>query len=243
MMQFSEFERVMTVPRMGRYVRACNGDTDAAMDLYRLNLRLSQEMFMVIGCFEVALRNAIDSHCCSQLGPDWLKESIAPGGGFDRDSNCRNTVSAIRDGLHKLNRQYAHDKLVAELGFGFWRYQFAAHQYRATGRGLLRIFPGKPTSSAAVQYNATYVLNRLATINELRNRIAHHEPICFVRGTALKGSRNVREGYAAICELFTWMQIDGIRPFLGMEAVARLCDELDSQGLSAYFATESRFAP
>lgn len=31
------------------------------MTLYRLNLRLSQEMFTIVSCLEVALRNAIDS--------------------------------------------------------------------------------------------------------------------------------------------------------------------------------------
>ncbi len=50
----------MSVPRMKRYVDACNGDTRKAMTLYRLNLHLSQDMFTVISCFEVALRNAID---------------------------------------------------------------------------------------------------------------------------------------------------------------------------------------
>ena len=40
---------------------ACGGDTRRAMTLYRYNLKLSQEMFTLISCFEVALRNRIDN--------------------------------------------------------------------------------------------------------------------------------------------------------------------------------------
>ena len=232
-MEFSDFEKVMTPARIGRYVRACGGDTQKAIALYHLNLRISQELFLVISCFEVALRNAIDTHCCGHLGEGWLKASIEPGGVFFRDRNCRNTATSIHDALLKLRDQYVHDKLVAELGFGFWRYQFAAHQYRATGRVLLRIFPGKPSSSATAQYNATYVFNRLALINELRNRIAHHEPICFVRGRALTSSWTIREAYAAICELFAWMQVESMRPLFGMDQVTALCDHLDDAAPAA----------
>ena len=39
------------------------------------------------------------------------------------------------------------------MEFGVWKYMFANPQYRATGQILLRIFPNKPRSSAAVQYN------------------------------------------------------------------------------------------
>ncbi len=58
-MKFIEFESIMSSKRMRRYVNACGGDTRKAMALYRYNLRLSQEMFTIISCYEVALRNAI----------------------------------------------------------------------------------------------------------------------------------------------------------------------------------------
>ena len=41
-----------TSKRMRRYVNACGGDTRKAMTLYRYNLRLSQEVFTVISCYE-----------------------------------------------------------------------------------------------------------------------------------------------------------------------------------------------
>ena len=61
-MKFSEFEAIMSTQRINRYVQACKGNTRKAMILYRLNLKLSQEIFTIISCFEVALRNAINQH-------------------------------------------------------------------------------------------------------------------------------------------------------------------------------------
>ncbi|MCS6935728.1 MAG: hypothetical protein NZM35_11370 [Chitinophagales bacterium] len=40
---------------MSRYKTACGGNSKKAMTLYRKNLQLSQEIFTVISCFEIAL--------------------------------------------------------------------------------------------------------------------------------------------------------------------------------------------
>ena len=79
-MEYKEFERIMSKKRMGRYLKACGGDTRKAMTLYRYNLHLTQDVFTVISCFEVALRNAIDARLVPILGEEWLKDSIMPGG-------------------------------------------------------------------------------------------------------------------------------------------------------------------
>lgn len=75
-MEYLEFERILSAKRMQRYKDAANGDTRKAMALYRYNLRLSQEMFTIVSCFEVALRNAIDSLLVPTLGENWLKDSV-----------------------------------------------------------------------------------------------------------------------------------------------------------------------
>ena len=49
-MRYPEFEEIMSVARMSRY-RTATDSTKKAMTLYRLNLRLSQELFIVICCF------------------------------------------------------------------------------------------------------------------------------------------------------------------------------------------------
>jgi hypothetical protein len=101
-MRYNDFENIMTPARMGRYVMACDGNTRKAMTLYRKNLQLTQELFTVIGCFEVALRNAIDAAITPTLGDDWLKTASAQGGVFDTPK-CRITRDNIREAIDKLH--------------------------------------------------------------------------------------------------------------------------------------------
>lgn len=226
-MRFQDFENIMATARMSRYLEACGGNSKRAMTLYRRNLQLSQELFTVISCFEIALRNAIDRQLLLTLGDDWLRNGASLGGIFD-NPQCRLTKENINDAVRKLNHHYTHNKLVAELGFGFWRYMFATHQFTATGRSLLHIFPAKPTSTAAIQYNQTFVFNQLAQINNLRNRIAHHEPICFIPGQAVKSTTYARQHYGLILQLFQWMSIDEGKLLYGIDHINTVCNQIDS---------------
>jgi hypothetical protein len=225
-MRYSDFASIMTNARMNRYLLACGGNTRKAMTLYRKNLQLTQELFTVISCFEVALRNAIDATITPSLGNDWLRDAAAIGGAFDTQ-RCRLTKVNINDAITKLH-VYSHYKLVAELGFGFWRFMFAQHQFNATGRVLLRVFPSKPTSTPAIQYNNTYIFNQLAQLNDIRNRMAHHEPICFLPGQPIKDSTYARQHYNLILQLFQWMQIDEAALLYGLDHINTVCNEIDN---------------
>ena len=79
-MKYSEFEDAISPDRMHRYVSACTNDTKRAMTLYRYNIKLSQEMYAIISCFEVSLRNKINKEmraisCCQEADliriPEW----------------------------------------------------------------------------------------------------------------------------------------------------------------------------
>ena len=194
-MEYLEFERILSAKRMQRYKDAANGDTRKAMALYRYNLRLSQEMFTIVSCFEVALRNAID-------------------------------------GL--LVTIYSHSKLIAEMEFGVWKYMYSSLQYRATGQCLLRAFPNKPRSSAAIQYNNTYIFNELDKVNSLRNRIAHHEPICFRLHTSEIDTSYIVNEYQKIQTLFSWMGIDSRSMLYGLDHVQSVCAKINS--LKKYYS-------
>lgn len=226
-MRFEDFEHIMSAPRMVRYKLACGGNSEKAMVLYRKNQHLSKELLPLIGSFEVALRNAIDRNCCLRLGADWLRDAVSTGGIFD-NIHCIYTATAIRDLLRTLGLQhYSNNKLVSDLGFGFWRYLFSRHQYRASGQQLLHIFPARPQSTPSVQYNAAYIFNELAKINHLRNRIAHHEPICFRPRQAIKDSSYARHHYALLLQLFRWMNVNEDGILNGTDHVIPICDEID----------------
>lgn len=226
-MKFADFQNILSPVRLNRYVEACGNDTRKAMSLYRLNLRLSQEVFTLLSCFEVALRNAIDFELTSRFGKNWLRDSVLDGGIFDIDS-CRDSARIIRRAYDRLNRTdgYTHYKLLAEMEFGVWKYMFANPQYRATGRKLLCIFPNKPRSSASMQYNNSYMFNELNGINILRNRIAHHEPICFLKNQSQIGITYILNAYENLHKLFMWMGIDSDSLLYGLDHVQQVCNRI-----------------
>lgn len=43
-------------------------------------------------------------------------------------------------------------------------------------------FPSEPKSTLVLQIENKYIFNELDHINQLRNRIAHHEPVCSAAG-------------------------------------------------------------
>ena len=228
-MAYLEFERILSAKRMQRYYDAANGDTRKAMALYRYNLRLSQEMFTIVSCFEVALRNAIDGLLVTTLGENWLKDSVQINGIFT-NGRMNETRKIIEKACNRLDRQgiYSHSKLIAEMEFGVWKYMYSSLQYRATGQCLLRAFPNKPRSSAAIQYNNTYIFNELDKVNSLRNRIAHHEPICFRLHTSEIDTSYIVNEYQKIQTLFSWMGIDSRSMLYGLDHVQSVCAKINS---------------
>lgn len=227
-MKFSEFQHILSQERLHRYLKACENDTRKTMTLYRLNLNLSQEVFTLLSCFEVTVRNAIDRILTASLGTDWLRDAVLPGGVFDVPA-CRDSAKIIRKAYNRLMRDcsYTHPKLLAEMEFGVWKYMFANPQYRAVGRTLLAIFPNKPRSSPEIQYNNTYIFNELDGINILRNRIAHHEPICFARHLPEIGTSYILNTYQTLHKLFLWMGIDSHSLLYGLDHVQQVCSKIN----------------
>lgn len=228
-MKFSDFEAILSSKRLKRYLEACRGDSRKAMTLYRYNLQVSQEMFTLVSCFEVALRNAIDRKVSASLGVDWLRDSVT-GNGVFTNPKLKKTHEIIRHAYIKLHREqtYSASKLLAEMEFGIWKYMFSPIQYRLTGRNLLKIFPNKPRSTVECQYNQTFIFNELDKVNSLRNRIAHHEPICFPTGESVIDTSYILNIYIRIHRLFLWMGIDARALLYGLDHVQQVCCRINN---------------
>lgn len=228
-MIFDDFEQILSPERLNRYLEACNYNSRKAMTLYRYNLKLSQEMFTILSCFEVTLRNAIDLRLRASLGNDWLRDSFQVGGIFDTTRLSR-TSNIVRGGYRRLQEQgkpYTHVGLLSEMEFGVWKHMFSREQFAATGRCLLSVFPLKPTSTPQIQYNHTYMFNELDKVNTLRNRIAHHEPICFGLGVSQIDTTYIINQYERVHRLFAWMDIDSDSLLYGLDHVRKVCNEIN----------------
>ena len=125
---------------------------------------------------------------------------------------------------------------------GFWRchfswadapLRFGLRQQHKTGHDVVSIqfeaLAGnvcyQPSSTPQLQYDNAFVFNALDVVNNMRNRIAHHEPICF-GNTGSIDTHNVMYCYAKIMQLFQWMDIDAVSLLYGVNHVADVCDKV-----------------
>ena len=207
----SQIHTAISTPRYERYLHAC-GNQDRALVLYRANIVLSQQLYGVISMLEVILRNSIDRHMILQQGNEWLESAVSTGGYFDTSPGCEDTYHSVQEAIHRLGLLYTHDGLIAKLTFGFWTYLFAAKQFAAAGSTLLAVFPNRPFGT-----KQKIVFQNLIKINELRNRIAHHEPICFEKDT-ISIDRTERK-YHLIVKLLEWLGCNPQQILLGIDGV------------------------
>ena len=226
-MTYKQFENIVSARRMERYLIACHGDTKQARRLYRMNMRLACEMFIVVSGFEIALRNAIHNKVSARLGDDWLGRSVRKGGIFYTlpIKAKRNIISTAKK--LKENNKYDSDQMVASMEFGTWKYMFSKIQYEATGQFLLKIFPKKPKSSKEQHYDRRFFFNELDHVNSLRNRLAHHEPICFTHNNDEMDLSYAKSEYERIIKLFTWMGIDPKSLFVNTDKVQIIFSKME----------------
>ena len=257
-MEYHDFEQIVSQARMKRYLDVCskdvgnatNNEMEKAIKLYRLNINLSQEIFTFIGCFEIALRNATDfqyrdvwnakeSDTKKKWGDEWLINAekkifhnIHNNINHKHFKSIQETIRQIDAGLAELKKRKsdcAHDKLIAELTFGFWCYLFAEGQFKSSELNIGEIFPmnkipinkNLKNPKTIKEEERRYVFGKLKFIHKLRNRIAHHEPLCFLRdkntSVTTINTEITEQNYALILKLFKWLDIDAHQYCYGLE--------------------------
>lgn len=78
-----------------------------------------------------------------------------------------------------------------------------------------------------MQINQAYIYNELDKVNKLRNRIAHHETICFVPPTIAPDTSYIINEYQKIQTLFMWMDIDSRSLLYGLDHVQQVCAKIN----------------
>jgi hypothetical protein len=157
--------------RMRPYLDACHGDERAAIELYEWNLRASGIVYEALHVVEIVLRNAIHEELSK-----WHVEAGHTGSWLDNPSHyldskaAADIAQAIRRASKRRHTSQGH--VVAELSFGFWR--FLLTKRYADNLWRLAIRHAFPNLKPAQRHLAEAPVTRLL---ELRNRIAHLEPI------------------------------------------------------------------
>ncbi len=194
-MNYRTSQNLFSEPRMRKYANACAGNKQKTMQLYRYNLRLCQKFYGVLNLFEVVLRNAVNNHYIVYYSDsDWIVNQAKVGGLFAHEQDeIRMTATD-----YKKRGLYNNDKMVSALTFGYWTKLFSKKRYKVGGKTLLKIFKNKAKGK-----NQADIYLDLTHIREFRNRIAHHEPLCF-DGKGSISTSFARAHYQLICDYISY---------------------------------------
>lgn len=167
------FVSSMSMERFATYKRlACNDDLHA-IKLYKWNSELSQSLWASVQAWEICLRNKLNNFLRWKFVPSWhydeqrairqlrLNERRKLQDARERQEQSRSTKSASLGAV------------VADLSPGFW-VSLLGPSYNIPfvwRTNLKRVFPINPQIE---RKEAWEMCNGLL---DLRNRIAHHEPI------------------------------------------------------------------
>jgi hypothetical protein len=166
------FKSTLSESRFARYSNASNGDEEKAIELYHWNARLSQAMYLPLQMWEVGLRNKLNTFLQWKYSQDW--PNTLPSKRVLTNNELRRLSETIeRQKQHRNLTSVPTGAVVADLSAGFWvallgaRYDLAfSWRYN-----LQRIFPQDPKLKRDVAWEIC------DDLLDLRNRVAHHEPI------------------------------------------------------------------
>ncbi len=166
-----EVAALLSQPRLAEYKRAVGGKLEPALRLYSWNLAVSGAFFESIHYLEIALRNTMD-----RALTDWASAKLGATDPWYRSPSVPltpKTREAVRQAVRRATddgqRAELPGRVVAELTLGFW-WSLLAQGY---GRGLWQ--PCLQHAFPAARQQRLHT--SLDHIRQLRNRIAHHEPI------------------------------------------------------------------
>lgn len=181
--------RHLSPPRLAPYLAATGGHHIRALKLYHWNVELSGAVYEVLHAYEVILRNAMDEQLCAwnaqqskqgggQHTRDWLLDSaplLQRLSGSDVVKATAFAGSTVRRTRGSRQRPL-HCDVLAQLSMGTWRYLLPDTANSDPGKLLLWT---QALSMAFPHRTRTrdQLVNSVARLHRLRNRIAHLEPL------------------------------------------------------------------
>lgn len=198
--QFSTQEQVaipaiLSIPRFNTFLAARNNNNIRALQLYHWNAQISSAFLYPLHVFEICIRNAVANAAESAYQTaDWpwstAFETSLPTTQSFRYFSPRRELVTTRDWIPRP--QQTTGKVIAELKFAFWVSMYTGrHDGRLWNPYLRREYPNIPANM--ITRDARDKIHKTTDkVRDLRNRIAHHEPIF---------SRNLQAEFGEISEI------------------------------------------
>ncbi len=156
---------------MKRYFDAHDNQEKAILH-YQFNIELTESFYTAISVYEVALRNAINKELISLMGrEDWYSQFMKTPG----LNNLHRYITQANKQISGRKELATPSKIVAELTLGFWVTLLNSEYEKILWKDLRRAFPYMPKNIR----QRKYISAPLNKFRAFRNRVFHHEPICW----------------------------------------------------------------
>lgn len=166
-------KEIFSEARIRPYIINNADSTKKILERYNANILLSEATIPTLHYFEICLRNRIDKVIKEYFNQDWLLN--IPTGLMISDQDIRKIEQIILK-LQRRSKKISHDDVLAQMTFGFW-FSFFHRKYDPIlwhrKDAIKFIFP----NLLRVNRKRSYLESRILVIKEIRNRIAHHEPL------------------------------------------------------------------
>lgn len=183
--EVKQFSEALSLPRLTRYLQETSGNKREALKLYLWNSQLSQSLYLPLQIWEVLFRNKIDSFLRFRYGGDWPRSERAMKELHGKDAKkVSETIQRLED---RHDGKVTTDMIVADLTCGFWVSQITSKYnvpYGWKSNIKFRVFTD---NHKITRQEASEISDDLL---DLRNRVAHHEPVFHLALPELRDDLN-----------------------------------------------------
>ncbi|MGR5234291.1 Abi family protein [Vibrio rotiferianus] len=202
-MPIDSIVKTLSDTRLSTYKKdnLCDATIEQSLGLYVWNKQLSGLFYPVLQVLEISLRNAIYNAYIedreqdvetnypeeqweaekAKIDPLWFKNIYS----LANNSIAYRQLQNAENDLHKEGKEITPDNLIAKLTFGFWVHMTdKKHRDGYVPTPIIALWPklNRKVFPHAVDFNGhalsiNNISSCLFSVNKLRNRIAHHEPI------------------------------------------------------------------
>lgn len=193
--------------RFDPYLREAGFDHERALQLYMWNMNISASLFPLIATIEIAMRNKVVARLESSFSATWWRNED-----FHASLGTKGKGILLRaeNAIKQRDKTPDSGRMTAELTFGFWQNMFLAKYEAALWRSLHLDFADLPSWVMLAE-----LYKRTKQVNDLRNRISHHEPMMRT---------NISQSFADALTVLSWMSREKaawIRPQLLTQQLLR----------------------
>lgn len=180
-------ELALSNERIDRYLAWAGGDRERAIFLYTLNTQISEALYTPMQMLEITLRNQIHTVMTDAYGEMWIcnKDLLL---GNRQPEQLEKAIQNIK----RQKKDVCAGKIVAELSFGFWTAMLGTAYDESWQKELHKI----AQRDNGKRLKRKDLSGPMTPIRNLRNRIAHHEPIL---------QWNLQKHYQKIVEITGWL--------------------------------------